>query len=257
MKKIITLSLILLYFNAAAQYEAFQALKYTDSKGTVLNYRLLLPPDYNPNNKYPLILFLHGGGERGDDNISQLKYGSEMFLNKSKETPFIGIFPQCAKEDYWASVKFSRAKYPLELDFNYAYPENPSLHAAIELVQSMIKGKKADKKRIFITGMSMGGMGTFEAVYRYPKLFAAAAPICGGADLNAYSKTQAKVPFRIYHGDVDGVIPVKHSREATEKLKALVCDVVYKEYPGVNHNSWDNVFKEPDYLTWLLAQKKK
>jgi predicted peptidase len=102
MKNLVILLYCLFCFNAVAQYEAFQALKYTDSKGTVLNYRLLLPPDYNPNNKYPLILFLHGGGERGDDNISQLKYGSEMFLNKSKETPFIGIFPQCAKEDYWA-----------------------------------------------------------------------------------------------------------------------------------------------------------
>jgi predicted peptidase len=257
MKKTLILVLFFLYtFLVKAQNERFEAKEFVDSKGTNLKYRILLPENYDAKVKYPVLLFLHGAGERGDDNASQLTHGSAALLDFVKKTPAIVILPQCPKEDYWASVKFNRAKYPLDLDFNYNYDETKALHAAVELVKDFVKTKKADKKRIYITGLSMGGMGTFEAVFRYPKLFAAAAPICGGADVKSYEMMKSKIPFRIYHGDVDGVVPVKLSREITELMKAKKYDVVYKEYPGVNHNSWDNAFKETEYLSQLFAFKK-
>ena len=102
----------------------------------------------------------------------------------------------------------------------------------------------------------MGGMGTFEAVYRYPKLFAAATPICGGGDSKHYNKRVRKVPFSIYHGDSDVVVGVKESQQMVARLKSLKANVRYKEFPGVNHNSWDNAFAEPDYLSWMFSKKK-
>ena len=102
----------------------------------------------------------------------------------------------------------------------------------------------------------MGGMGTFEAVYRAPGLFAAAAPICGGGDVARYDKRVRKVPFWVFHGDADAVVGVKQSRDMVAKLKTLRNKVKYTEYPGVNHNSWDNAFAETDFLAWMFAQRK-
>ena len=103
----------------------------------------------------------------------------------------------------------------------------------------------------------MGGMGTFESVYRYPGMYAAALPICGGGDVNHYDKRVTKTAFWVFHGGADAVVNVKLSQEMVAKLKSLKAEVKYTEYPGVNHNSWDNAFAEKDYLSWMLAHKKK
>lgn len=246
--------LLLTSFFSQAQFEP---QVFTDSKGTHLNYQILYPKNYDASQKYPLVLFLHGAGERGDDNMAQLKNGAkEVFEKLENSHPCIVIAPQCPKESYWGSVKFSRDKYPLVFDFNYNYPEKEPLHAAVELVKTFIKDKKADKHQIYITGLSMGGMGTYEAVARYPKLFAAAMPICGGGDLSAYGKKEAKIPFWIFHGDADGVVEVKYSRQMYAHLKELGANVKYTEYPGVNHNSWDNAFAESEYPGWMFQFRR-
>ncbi len=103
----------------------------------------------------------------------------------------------------------------------------------------------------------MGGMGTFESVYRYPTLYAAALPICGGGNSDLYDARVKQIPFWIFHGAVDAVVSPKLSQEMVERLKVLKAKVKYSEYPGVNHNSWDNAFAEPDYLKWMFEQKKK
>ncbi|MFT7434296.1 MAG: putative peptidase [Psychromonas sp.] len=239
-----------------AQHERFESKTFMDSQETSLNYRILYPENYDADTKHPLVLFLHGAGERGDDNKAQLTHGSDVIQEMADQNSAILILPQCPKEDYWASTKFNRTKYPIDFDFNYTYPETEALHAAIELVKSFIKNKTADKKRTYITGLSMGGMGTFEAVGRYPKLFAAAMPVCGGADLNSYGKKQAKIPFWIFHGDVDGVVPVKNSRDAYKHLQDLGANVTYTEYPEVNHNSWENAFKEANYSNWFFQFRR-
>lgn len=252
----LSLLFLCLVFSGFAQKEKYQAATFTDSQGTVLNYRVLYPENYQASEKYPLILFLHGAGERGSDNKSQLTHGAWVFTDRLNDNPAIVILPQCPKEGYWSSADITRGKYPLEINFDYNNKETPALHAAIELTKSFVKSKKADKHRVYITGLSMGGMGTFEAIYRYPKLFAAAMPVCGGGEVSAYGKKQAKIPFWIFHGDVDGVVDVKNSREMYAKLKALNANVTYTEYPGVNHNSWDNAFKEDKYPTWLFQFKR-
>ena len=227
--------------------------------GNVLPYRILYPANYDKNKKYPLLLFLHGAGERGKDNEKQLIHGSKLFITDEnrKNFPAIVVFPQCSQESFWAVMKTDQTKQPPLRTFDYTVEPNWPLAAANELVKKLSNEEGVDKKQIFISGLSMGGMGTFESVYRYPGMYAAASPICGGGDVNHYDKRVTKTAFWIFHGGADAVVNVKLSQEMVAKLKSLKAEVKYTEYPGVNHNSWDNAFAEKDYLSWMLAHKKK
>jgi predicted peptidase len=231
--------------------------KYADGK--VLPYRILYPENYDKNKKYPLLLLLHGAGERGKDNEKQLTWGSKLFITAEnrKNFPAIVVFPQCPEESFWAVMKTDQTKQPPVREFDYSVEPNWPLAAANELVKKISKEEGVDKSKIYISGLSMGGMGTFESVYRYPDLYAAALPICGGGDVNHYDKRVAKVPFWVFHGAADAVVDPQLSRDMVEKLKSLKAEVKYSEYPGVNHDSWKNAFAEPDYLSWMLLHKKK
>jgi predicted peptidase len=255
MKITLTAFILALATPILAQDSLYQKKIFNASNGLALPYRILLPADYNPQKKYPLVLFLHGAGERGNDNEKQLVHGAKLFLTDAnrKNFPAIVVAPQCPTDNYWGSVTVDRNTSPFTLSFDYSRPETTALSAAIELVKKLIAEEGVDKKRIYITGLSMGGMGTFEAVYRYPKLFAAAAPICGGGDAARYTKQTAKIPFWVFHGDQDAVVSVKESHAMVAKLKSLKAVVKYTEYGGVNHNSWDNAFAEPDFMRWLFS----
>lgn len=252
--KLLTTLACILALPAMAQDSLYQKKVFQASNGLELPYRILLPQEYDPHKKYPVVLFLHGAGERGNDNEKQLVHGAKLFLTPEnrKNFPAIVIAPQCPAENYWGSVIVDRTTSPFTLSFDYSRPATTALSAAIELVKKIITEEGVDKKRVYITGLSMGGMGTFEAVYRYPKLFAAAAPVCGGGDAERYTRQAAKIPFWIFHGDADAVVSVKESRTMVEKLKKLNAVVKYTEYGGVNHNSWDNAFAEPDFMKWLF-----
>lgn len=231
---------------------------YPTVDGNILPYRILYPANYDRSKKYPLLLFLHGAGERGNDNEKQLTHGARLFLKEENRTgfPAIIIFPQCPEESFWAASKIDRSVQPVKFELDYSGPANWPLTAANELVLKLMKEEAVDPSRVYITGLSMGGMGTFESVYRYPNLYAAAMPICGGGDLKLYDKRVKKTAFRVFHGAADAVVDVKMSRDMVEKLKSLKTEVKYEEYPGVNHNSWDNAFAEPDYLGWLFGKKR-
>lgn len=260
MRLIFILIITLLIYQPVSSQD-FSALKketFTSSGWLVLPYRILFPENYDKTKKYPLILFLHGAGERGNNNDSQLTHGAKLFIDSAnrKAYPVIVIIPQCPTEGYWSSVEVNRNTSPFTLEFDYTKPITPALQAAIELVQKMIVHEGVDKSRVYITGLSMGGMGTFEAVYRFPELFAAAVPICGGADVKAYDERVSKIPFRVFHGTTDAVVDVKNSQAIVAKLKSLDIRVEYTEYPEVNHNSWDNAFAEPDFLSWIFSKIK-
>lgn len=225
-----------------------------------LPYRVLFPQNFDKATQYPLVLFLHGAGERGQDNEKQLIHGARLFLKyeNRRDYPCIAVFPQCSVDSYWSSVKIDRTKHPLQMTFDYENTHTSrELELALELTRNFVKSGMADARRIYITGLSMGGMGTFEAVYREPELFAAAVPICGGGDVAAYSKKMARVPFRIFHGAADVVVNPRQSRDMYERLKALNFDVQYTEYPAVHHNSWDYAFAEKDFLKWIFSQQRK
>lgn len=260
MRIILVLILSFFCFPLLAQdLSAFEKKIFKTKTGYELPYRVLYPKNYNKNTKYPIVLFLHGAGERGNNNETQLTHGAKLFLDSvnREKYPAVVIFPQCPAEGYWANVKIDRSKMPLDLEFDYDRPITPDLQATIELVQRTVKTESIDKNRVYIAGLSMGGMGTFEAVYRFPDLFAAAVPICGGADVDAYDKRVSKIPFRVFHGNKDDVVIPAHSQAIVKKLKALNAAVEYIEYPEANHNSWDSAFAEPDFLSWIFSKERK
>ncbi len=201
---------------------------------------------------------MHGAGERGSDNEKQLVHGVSLFLKPEnrKNYPCIVLAPQCRAGSYWGSVQVNREKAPFTLDFDYRRRITPDLRLAIELLKKVLKKEGGDRDRVYITGLSMGGMGTFEAVYRFPKLFAAAAPVCGGGDVARYSKKAARVPFWVFHGDRDNVVEPRHSRDMVARLKQLGAAVKYTEYPGVGHDSWNPAYAEADFLKWLFSLEK-
>lgn len=254
-----SLAILVNFCSTAQDISLYQKKEYTYAEGKVLPYRILYPENYDPAKKYPLVLFLHGAGERGNDNERQLVNGAKLFLDAAnrKNYPAIVLFPQCPSNSFWASIRVDTSVTPRALLFDYSGEGNWPLIASNQLVQQLVKEGSVDQKRIYIAGLSMGGMGTFESVCRYPNLYAAALPICGGADLKCYSNWKGSTPFWIFHGDADPVVNVKLSRDAHQTLKSMNATVTYTEYPGVNHNSWTPAFAEPDFLKWMFGQKKK
>jgi len=224
-----------------------------------LPYRILYPDNYDKTKKYPLIMFLHGSGERATDNEIQLAHGGKLFLSEAnrKAFPAIVIFPQCPQDAAWIKINVDRTVQPAKLTVDYTSEAQWPLVAANELVKRIASEEAVDKSRIYISGLSLGGFGTFESVYRYPDLYAAALPICGGGDTNSYDARVKKTAFWIFHGDADQAVNVTLSREMSAKLKSLKVESKYSEYPGVGHNSWDNAFAEPEYLKWMFAHKRK
>jgi predicted peptidase len=254
---ILLLLLSFLFQNAAVAQEGSYLKQEFTKDGHTLPYRILYPKNYTSKKKYPIVLLLHGAGERGNDNELQLIHGADLFLNHQDDFPAIVIIPQCPKDNYWSSAQINRNTTPLTISFDY--PKNEirwPLDAALSLVKHIAKKESVDKKRIYVTGLSMGGMGTFEAIAREPKLFAAAIPICGGGDTTSVSAYAKKIPVWIFHGAADGVVSVELSRQMHAALKSHGARVIYTEYPGVGHNSWSLAFAEPEYLPWLFGQKK-
>ncbi|HWA35791.1 MAG TPA: prolyl oligopeptidase family serine peptidase [Cyclobacteriaceae bacterium] len=244
---------------SAQDLSLYEKRTYKNNAGEELPYRVLLPKDYDKTKKYPLVLFLHGAGERGNDNEAQLTHGARLFLSDEnrQKYPAIVIFPQCPKESFWSSVSFDRSTTPVKFTFDYSKPMMSPLASVMAVVDQIVSEEGVDKSRMYIAGLSMGGMGTFELLYHYPNMFAAAMPICGGGDVKSYDKRVKNISFWVFHGDQDAVVNPKYSREMVAKLKEIKADVMYTEYPGVNHNSWDNAFAEPTFMSWMFGYKKK
>lgn len=232
--------------------------KYFVYNNDTLPYRILLPLNYDASKKYPLILFLHGSGERGNDNEAQLIHGSKLFLRDSirQNYPAIVIFPQCRQQSYWSNVHRFEDKHGEER-FVYQTGGQPTLDMDLlqRLLKKIIKEYPVEKKQIYVGGLSMGGMGTFEVVWRNPKLFAAAFPICGGADV-ASAKRFKKIHWWIFHGAKDDVVMPQFSQRIVTALEKFNADVKFTLYPEANHNSWDNAFAEPGLMPWLFSKHK-
>jgi len=258
MKGIILCVILIITSSLNGQDSTYDSLFFRGSTGLRLPYRALQPAHQEADKKYPLVLFLHGAGERGGDNRLQLIHGANLFADPAKRSQFPAfiLFPQCRAESFWSPVKVDRSNQNDRFHYNYDRPMSQDLSTVMELVKHYLKEYPVDKNRIYVTGLSMGGMGAFELVYRHPKCFAAALPICSGGDTGAYTKKSKGTKFWIFHGDSDSVVPVKGSRDMEKRLKDLGHEVKYTEYPGVNHNSWDSAFSEPGFLEWIFAQER-
>jgi len=258
MRNVFFIFILLFALQLAYSQGDFEAKQLVTSNNDTLRYRELLPDNYNPQQKYPLVLFLHGAGERGSDNQAQLIHGSMMFTNpvNREKYPAIVLFPQCPRDYFWSFERRPEGRLDVN-SFPADYKISSILQAVKDLLDQYIAKGCIDVNRIYIMGLSMGGMGTFDMVCRFPDVFAAAIPICGGINPERLKATAGKVKFRIYHGDKDDTVPVENSRKAYRALKEYGADVEYFEIVGCDHGSWNPAFNQPDFLSWLFQQRKR
>ncbi len=241
------------------QYHAHYEKKELRTNEDVLPYRIMFPEGFDASRKYPLILFLHGSGERGNDNEKQLVHGASFFGsdNNRKKFPAIVIFPQCKSESYWAKVDFSMNEDgSRELYFDPSGEPTSPMKLVLELIDHYLSEPYVDKHRVYLGGLSMGGMGTFELLYRKPEIFAAAIPICGGGNPEKIAPKVKKVKIWAFHGEADQVVKAGLSIKMVEALRKASADVRLTLYPEVGHNAWDYVFKEEELLSWLFSIRR-
>jgi predicted peptidase len=237
--------------SASARADDFAAFVYTDAAGKTLPYRLLKPENYDANVRYAIVIFLHGAGERGDDNQAQLKNGVGVFAKPAnrKAFPCFVFAPQCPQKHAWSAV--AGKLDPLTQGKN---PTDPT-RLALEAVDALMKEYSIDPDRQYITGLSLGGYGTWDLITRYPDRFAAAVPICGGGD---YSKAAlaVNVPIWAFHSADDPAVNVERSRTMIKVIRDAGGHPKYTEYNGLGHDSWDKAYAEPDLLPWIFAQRR-
>jgi predicted peptidase len=217
-----------------------------------LPYRLMKPQGYDKKKTYPLVVFLHGSGERGIDNNRQLVHGVAEFAKAAarKKYPCFLIAPQCPANQMWVDVDWSAKKHKISKE------PSRSGKLVLGLIDEMKKEFSIDPKRIYLTGLSMGGYGTWDLLARKPALFAAGVPICGGGDEKT-GKTLAKIPIWVFHGDKDNAVNVERSREMVAAIKKAGGKPKYTEYKGVGHNSWTRAYNDPALMKWLFKQKRE
>lgn len=231
-----------------ALYE--KAIFTTDGK--TLNYRVLKPAKIEEGKKVPLVLFLHGAGERGADNDKQLVHGSSLFTQQANRAKFPAyvIFPQCPEGKAWVEVPWGDKK-------PHTMPKEPSepMKLTKQMLDAFIKDHAVDPSRVYVMGLSMGGFGAWDFIARHPGFVAAAAPICGGAD-DTTAATIKHIPVWAFHGADDTVVHPIRSQSITAALKKVDGRIRYTEYPKVGHNSWSPAFAEAELLPWMFAQKR-
>jgi len=200
-----------------------------------LRYLLFLPRDYetDPNHKWPLILFLHGIGERGDDLELVKIYGIPKIVERQPDFPFVAVSPQCPDETTW-------------------WDHRLTLKA---LLDGIVANYAIDATRIYLTGLSMGGYGTWSLAMAYPELFAAIAPICGGGFPEFVSQLK-DVPVWAFHGAEDGAVKLEVGQRMVDALRACGGNVRFTVYPGVGHDSWTQTYDNPRLYEWLLQHRR-
>ncbi len=231
------------------------------SENDTLPYNLLVPVSYSNECDsiksdakgeilYPLVLFMHGAGERGNDNNIQITHVKKLFASYSNQIkyPCFVVAPQCPKGERWVEVNWS-AK-------SHSTPEQASwaMQKTLQLIDSLVKKYPIDTRRLYVTGLSMGGYGTWDIITRYPNKFAAAIPICGGGDENMADKIK-HIPIWAFHGAIDNVVPVERTRNMIKAIKQAGGKPIYTEYKGVKHGSWIKAYKERQLLQWLFDQE--
>jgi predicted peptidase len=217
-----------------------------------LRYRLFSAPPLSDGGKPPLVLLLHGAGERGDDNAAQLKHGAGEFHRRQAAHPCTVLVPQCPPRKRWVEVDWGGqaggGTFPAE-------PSEP-LGLVFEVVDGLIAGGRVDPNRVYVTGLSMGGYGTWCAAGQPGRRFAAAAPVCGGGDPR-WATRYVGLPLWAFHGDDDRAVPVGRSREMIEAIRAAGGEPKYTEYPGVAHDSWTRTYADDAFHEWLFAQRRR
>jgi predicted peptidase len=197
-----------------------------------LGYLLYLPKDYATQEAWPLLLFLHGAGERGDDLELVKKHGPPKRIAAGTHFPFIVVSPQCPRGRWWE---------PQEL---------------LALLDEVGRKYKVDADRVYVSGLSMGGFGTWRLASVAPERFAAIAPICGGGE-KSWARQIVQLPVWAFHGARDTVVPVQRSQEMVDELQRLGGNVRLTVYAEAGHDSWTETYNNPDFYQWLLEQRRR
>lgn len=227
-----------------------------ENDGKVLNYRMLLPNDFDKSNAYPVVLFLHGMGERGTDNNTQLAHGARMFLDSIQKYPAIVIFPQCPPTDYWANLyRPDTGGASRKFTFHTEEEPHPTLGLVIDLIDSLLQEPFTDTQRLYVSGLSMGAFGVWELLWRIPDKIAAAIPICGGGPVEMASE-MTSVPIWAFHGTKDDVVHPRLSALMVKSIQQQGGQAKITLLVGANHNAWDPAFADPEYLKWLFSHIK-
>ena len=227
--------------------------RWVDSKGGVLNYRYREPEIFEPNKKYPLILFLHGSGGRGSDNEQQLWDANAIgaFAKQKVSSKFQSyIFaPQVPLNERWVSTEWDTDDYKL-------LPISSTMRKTFAALDSFIDNNEhVDTERVYVLGLSMGGWGTWDAITRRPNFFAAAVPICGGGD-PSQAKDITEVNIWAWHGENDSVIDVYKSQQMVGAINSRNGNVRYTEIKGRGHDSWLDVWNNKELWEWLFSQRR-
>jgi len=201
---------------------------------TEIDYLLYTPKVASPDKKYPLLLFLHGAGERGTDVQQVRDHGPPSFVEQHEDFPFITVSPQCRPDCWWTMGGYM---------------------AALEhLIRHLRETLPVDPTRMYLTGLSLGGYGTFALVARNPRLFAAAVPICGGGD-PTWAEKLTSTPLWAFHGERDEVVPLVRSTEMVEAITAAGGQIQLTTYPDAEHDSWTRTYESPALYQWLLTHQ--
>jgi lysophospholipase L1-like esterase/dienelactone hydrolase len=243
--------LLALVLPLAVRADDYEARTFSAPDGTTLGYRLLSPKNYDKAQKYPLVVFLHGAGERGDNNSAQLRHGAPLFAKPEvrEKFPCFIFAPQCPNDQTWSAVKGWTDPV------SYSEEPKPAMKLALGAIDSLMKEFSIDPDRVYVTGLSMGGFGTWDLITREPGRWAAAAPICGGGDPSRIAVAKG-IPVWAFHGMKDPTVPVARSQEMFAALKAVGGQPLYSEYPYVSHDSWSTAYGEPMFLPWMFAQRR-
>jgi predicted peptidase len=228
--------LVLAALVGAAPQESGFLDKTIEYNGASVKYVVFVPKGYNAEKPHPTILFLHGSGEQGEDGKKQATQGLGNAIKLA--------------EDKWNYIVMFPQKPPGRGGFG----EHEKL--ILDIVEKTKKEYKVDEKRLYITGLSMGGYGTWSLTCKYPTMFAAAAPICGGGNPAEAAKIK-DLPIWNFHGDKDPAVPIKKSQDMIDAIKAAGGNPKFTIYPGVGHNSWDKAYREEKLNEWFLEHVKK
>ncbi len=236
MKKyiILIISVLLVFMNQQIIAQTQTKEKVNIIRNTTMNYLLWFPADYQKDKTktFPLLIFLHGSGERGTDIELVKKHGPPSFVDARPDFPFITVSPQCPKDTWWSTEDLQ------------------------QMLEQLRAKYRIDTTRIYLTGLSMGGFGTWAWASQYPAQFAAIAPVCGGGDIQ-FADELKNTPVWAFHGETDPVVPVKRTIEMVEAVNANGGSARMTIYPGVGHDSWVNAYKDEDLYKWLLGNSRK
>lgn len=201
-----------------------------------LKYLLYLPKDYDPHSekRWPLILFLHGAGERGNDLEIVKRNGIPKIAEQENNLPFIAVSPQCPENSVWED-------HFTALDI---------------LLEEIAQKYKIDEDRLYLTGLSMGGYGTWDLAMMFPERFAGIVPICGGSAYPHSVELLTNLPIWVFHGAKDDIVPVEESQVLVNALTKLGSNVRFTVYPEAGHDSWTETYNNPELYAWLLRQKR-